>query len=161
MPYKVTIDGFEVSCDTADELLAAISIAGSRRRRILPHVLAPTAVGTRPPEPDENEPLSLPIRLQFRVAGEFLKTIRDSHEPVKVEDLVNVLNLAGPKGVGGISGTVNRVLERIDLPPDQVYDTRRTPRGRVWLKGPLLDEALMRLSSVESSPELFDRIVEK
>ena len=73
----------------------------------------------------------------------FLTTIANAGpRGVMADDLMKVLNVEKPKGLGGRSARINNQLSDLGFKPSDVYDTVRKAEGRIWKSRAKIGEAI-------------------
>lgn len=78
----------------------------------------------------------------------FLTTITNAGpRGVMADDLMKVLHVEHPKGVGGRSARINTQLKKLGFKPDDVYTTFRKAEGRVWKPRGKISEAIEALKT--------------
>lgn len=119
--YKITIDGFEVTANSAEDVLALVRAMG----------------GAKAEAPKTTEKT---ISRHADTAISFLSEIANNEE-VNSDSIQKVLNVEA-KGVGPKTKSVNNILEYLDFDVDDVYTTERDADGRTWTAGPKIREAI-------------------
>ena len=86
------------------------------------------------PEPDEQRAVGL------------LELIKNApNGGPGVDDLMKVLQVDSPKGIGGRMVRINNILLRAGMKPEDAYRNPKTADGRVWKPGTRIQEAIDRL----------------
>lgn len=95
-------------------------------------------------------PAKLPMLRATRVAGEsnedlaikFLTAIATREDGVTQIDALPILGVNSGRAIGGRIYAIKNVLKRHNLKPEETYITALTPRGKAWMRGPKIDDAL-------------------
>ena len=173
MPFSIPYHGVVLTTNTADE---AVDLADAIRRRAVPKATVAVdlvAEGVIKPlvPPDKGAQIAqaemalevaptvgaiettlapaAPVRRdRLEMSLEFLEAIRDAQYKggLETNEVIRILRIHHPKGIGGRSALINEQLERVGYPdPTEVYTNPKTPVGRFWLGGPKLEAAIQQL----------------
>lgn len=134
---KVTIRGIDVFVSSTAEAAALV--------REFTEPEAPKL--GRPPK--ERPQLIIPPRRSdvVRMAEDFLFKIASGNpKGISTEDITPVLKVKAGRGIGGRCAKINRILAKYGFADsDEVYTSQRLAEGRVWRKGPKIQEAIEKL----------------
>ena len=152
MSYKFTVHGIEVTASTAAEAAALL-------RELAPKPEpAPAKVRIlRPVQPTGAEtPRMVASAGGVDAVLSFLEAIYRAPKGIGTADLMPILGVEHPKGVGSRTALFNGILRQLGFskPFPEVYSVEKTPSGRVFYPGPELRraiETLERASNRESA----------
>ena len=149
MPFRLTLMGIKVECDTVQELMSVATEAESfplGKRRIVD-------AGT---DRDQTKRRSEPQQSGFRSTEErpnglidVLKLLKDNPEGVHVNRVVETLGLNYPQGIGGKIAAGKKVLKINGFEWDEYVRRRKRRSGIHWQAGPRTKEAIATLESGE------------
>jgi hypothetical protein len=150
MSYKIAFHGVEIVADTAAEAAALVRELAADRSMVGELPITPTygsrnEYGQLLSERDEDGFNEDTVTLSFLRAIQ-----RAPHTGVPSDHMMGILGVTHAKGIGSRMARINSVLEKrlVELrdPIAEVYQTTRTPNGRVWRAGPALMPAIELLT---------------
>jgi hypothetical protein len=134
MSIKISVNGFDVTVSNAVEAVAILrELAESTRTE----KKGPGRPKLKPRKPLDSEPDSDTGTLGF-----LTKVASGGRNGVMAEDLMAILGVTNPKGVGGRSVRVNNELKALGFNPNDVFRKERNAEGRIWKPGPKMDAAI-------------------
>ena len=141
--YSVTIDGFEVHCDTPAAVLELIRFSKK-----------PSNGGHgpgRPPTRNGYVEEQKKRQKKVKTALAFLRTsLNGNGGGADAEALVRSLKLKAAKGIGGTAAQVNKLLEGLRFNPSSVYASQKLPNEeRLWRAGNRLSAAILALENLK------------
>jgi hypothetical protein len=148
MTAKLFVNGIEISVPIGElgEALRQIgefstpkqSLPNAQKMDKLPDARAPQVAKQLLLEPSPNNP-------EDKTAVKFLRMIEDHPlTGVKIDEIMAVLGVSRPKGVGPKSAVMNRIIRAYGFQNvDDVYINPRDPTGeRLWKPGPSIRSAI-------------------
>ena len=148
MPYRITIGGIEVACDTAKEVAAAVDEfqrLNDKRRNATP---------AQEKRRDSSSSDAGRTHRGWSNEVRAFQVLRETPLGVAAPDFAEHLGLANAKGTGSMLTRVKSFLAGHDIRWEDVVTREKKAKGAVWYPGPRIDEALERLNSEgrESQP---------
>jgi len=135
MGYRVKINGLDVSCDTAEDVIALSSAAKS----------AKTPENSRPPKASPTKPKPNVNRTQVM---KFLKAVAKSNgTAIGGKDLMEAVGVEQGAALGGVLSTANRLVAELGIPFEDVAFRVRVDGDRKWQSGPRIKEAIEGLTA--------------
>jgi len=136
MPFKLNFRGIEVTANSVSEAAA-----------LLRELAEPSGAKIgRPPKPPSPLDMFAPPK-DTDIAVAFLRAIaKAGTQGAVAEDLMPLLKVKGPKGIGGRSVRINNMITKAGFKLEDVYDNARTAEGRFWRPGPSISAAINALS---------------
>jgi hypothetical protein len=132
MAYRLKINGFDVQCDSATDVLALTLRANDVRS------LKASAVPENHADDRRTEHVKRSLAL--------LSAVRDG-EPAGLTgaELAKAVGIANPAGLGMYRTQMEQVLKTLDLKFADVVDQTRVNDVRRWRPGPKINEAIKGL----------------
>lgn len=143
MPYRISVSGLQVECDTTEEVLA---LAADAQKAGLSVQAAKPEPNTHSPSPSVAQGERSPEPPSGGFARRLLTIVNHAGSHGVLNDqLVSALNLAGPRGLGPYMTAVKKQLAHIGMGTADVVEVRRTAAGRRWFPAARIQEALSKL----------------
>ena len=76
------------------------------------------------------------------LAIKFLTAIATNEEGITQIDALPILGVNSGRAIGGRIYAIQNVLKRNNLKPEETYITALTAKGKAWMRGPMIVEAL-------------------
>lgn len=134
MAYRINIKGIDITASTAAE---AAALVRELTEQYAPKVGRPRLIE----RPDAGAGIN-----GKEIALAFLTTIANAGpRGAEAEELMKVLRVSHPKGVGGRSVRIINILSKLGFAQIDVYDNTRTAEGRFWKPRAKLHEAIAAL----------------